>query len=255
MKFVVLLCLLMMAVTIIDCKFRNGAAKGGKGKLITKTRSEAAGLLFSVRRVYNLLRKGRYTCVGCIRPGAAEYLTAVLQDVTAEILKLAIKAAHDDKKSRIVPRHVQQAVRDDEELYKLLGGVTMASGGVLPNIQAVKKTKREAVGPGENRAVKKARRKKESYSTYILKVMKQINPDVSMSSNAMSIMNAFVIDIYHRLASAASLLYYQRRYKEGKEGYINYRDFQTAVFQIFPEELAKHADSAGTKAVTKYLSS
>ncbi|XP_032872530.1 histone H2A-like [Amblyraja radiata] len=57
--------------------------------------------------------------------------------LTAEILELAGYAARDNKKSRIIPRHLQLAVRNDEELNKLLGGVTIAQGGVLPNIQAV----------------------------------------------------------------------------------------------------------------------
>ena len=59
------------------------------------------------------------------------------QYLCAEILELAGNAARDNKKSRIIPRHVQLAVRNDEELNKLLGGVTIASGGVLPNIHAV----------------------------------------------------------------------------------------------------------------------
>ncbi|CAM9864951.1 unnamed protein product, partial [Hapterophycus canaliculatus] len=42
-----------------------------------------------------------------------------------------------NKKARIIPRHIQLAVRNDEELNKLLGEVTIASGGVLPNIHAV----------------------------------------------------------------------------------------------------------------------
>ena len=46
-------------------------------------------------------------------------------------------AARDNKKTRIVPRHIQLAVRNDEELNKLLGSVTIAAGGVLPNIHAV----------------------------------------------------------------------------------------------------------------------
>jgi histone H2A len=64
------------------------------------------------------------------------YLAAVLEYLAAEILELAGNAARDNKKHRIVPRHVQLAVRNDEELNKLLGGVTIASGGVLPNINA-----------------------------------------------------------------------------------------------------------------------
>ena len=62
---------------------------------------------------------------------------AVLEYLCAEILELAGNAARDNKKSRIIPRHVQLAVRNDEELNKLLGNVTIASGGVLPNIHAI----------------------------------------------------------------------------------------------------------------------
>ena len=79
--------------------------------------------------------------------GAPVYLAAVLGYLCAEILELAGNAARDNKKSRIIPRHIQLAVRNDEELNKLLGSVTIASGGVLPNIHAVllpKKTKKTA---------------------------------------------------------------------------------------------------------------
>jgi histone H2A len=69
--------------------------------------------------------------------GAPVYLSAVLEYLCAEILELAGNAARDNKKARIVPRHIQLAVRNDEELNKLLGDVTIASGGVLPNIHAV----------------------------------------------------------------------------------------------------------------------
>ena len=100
-----------------------------------KSRSAKAGLQFPVGRIARHLKKGRYAArVGSAAP---VYLAAVLEYLTAEILELAGNAARDNKKTRIIPRHIQLAVRNDEELNKLLGGVTIASGGVLPNIHSV----------------------------------------------------------------------------------------------------------------------
>jgi len=118
------------------------AAASGRGKATTgakggkKTTSSAkAGLQFPVGRMARYMRKQRVA--SRIGAGAPVYLAAVLEYLAAEILELAGNAAKDNKKSRIVPRHIQLAVRNDEELNKLLGGVTIASGGVLPNIHAV----------------------------------------------------------------------------------------------------------------------
>ncbi|KAE8287756.1 Histone H2A [Larimichthys crocea] len=124
----------------------SGRGKGaGKARAKAKTRSSRAGLQFPVGRVHRLLRKGNYA--QRVGAGAPVYLAAVLEYLTAEILELAGNAARDNKKTRIIPRHLQLAVRNDEELNKLLGGVTIAQGGVLPNIQAVllpKKTEKVA---------------------------------------------------------------------------------------------------------------
>ena len=118
----------------------KGKAKGTK----SKSRSSRAGLQFPVGRIHRLLRKGNYA--ERVGAGAPVYLAAVLEYLSAEILELAGNAARDNKKTRIIPRHLQLAVRNDEELNKLLAGVTIAQGGVLPNIQAVllpKKTEKK----------------------------------------------------------------------------------------------------------------
>ena len=102
--------------------------------------SSKAGLQFPVARVGRYLKKGGYA--SRVGVGAGVYLAAVLEYLTAEILELAGNAARDNKKTRIAPRHITLAVKNDEELNKLLGGVTIASGGVLPNIHAVLLPKR-----------------------------------------------------------------------------------------------------------------
>jgi histone H2A len=104
--------------------------------LTTNSRSSKAGLAFPVGRVHRLLRKGNYA--QRVGAGAPVYLAAVLEYLAAEILELAGNAARDNKKTRIIPRHLQLAIRNDEELNKLLGHVTIAQGGVLPNIHASK---------------------------------------------------------------------------------------------------------------------
>ena len=128
----------------------TGKGKGGRGEKKSTSSSAKAGLQFPVGRIGRYLRQGKY----CSRMGAGApvYLAAVLEYLCAEILELAGNAARDNKKSRIVPRHITLAVKNDEELNKLLGNVTIAGGGVLPNIHAVllPKSKGGAVGKKVN---------------------------------------------------------------------------------------------------------
>jgi histone H3/H4 len=113
----------------------SGRGKAKNSKTKSRTRSNRAGLQFPVGRIHRFLRKGNYS--ERIAAGAPVYMAAVLEYLSAEILELAGNAARDNKKSRIIPRHLQLAIRNDEELNKLLQGVTIAQGGVLPNIQAI----------------------------------------------------------------------------------------------------------------------
>uniref|UniRef100_UPI00398F16E6 histone H2A type 2-C-like n=1 Tax=Pristiophorus japonicus TaxID=55135 RepID=UPI00398F16E6 len=97
---------------------------GGKARANAKSRSSRDGLQFPMGRIHRLLRKGSYA--KRVGAGAPVYMAAVLEYLTAEILELAGNAARDNKKTRIIPRHLQLAIRNDEELNKLLGKVTIA---------------------------------------------------------------------------------------------------------------------------------
>ncbi|CAN1319099.1 Probable histone H2A.3 [Linum perenne] len=116
----------------------------GRGKSIgstaakkkTSSRSSKAGLQFPVGRIARFLKAGKYA--ERLGGGAPVYLA----------LELAGNAARDNKKTRIVPRHIQLAVRNDEELSKLLGSVTIANGGVMPNIHNMLLPKRVDAGKG-----------------------------------------------------------------------------------------------------------
>eukprot|EP01068_Selenidium_serpulae_P006152 Selendium_serpulae@DN42_c0_g1_i2.p1 len=121
----------------MSTKGKTTISAAGKKKAGTKgtTRSSKAGLTFPVGRIGRFLKKGRYA--KRVGAGAPVYLAAVLEYLCAELLELAGNAAKDQKKSRVVPRHIQMAVRSDEELNKFFSGATIASGGVMPNIHDV----------------------------------------------------------------------------------------------------------------------
>lgn len=170
------------------------SGRGGKGAARKKsvTKSTKAGLQFPVSRLARYLKKGRYA--QRVGSGAPVYLAAVLEYLAAEVrllvvsfcflcvflvvmcvqircpgecsdvvgfsvqvLELAGNASRDNKKSRIIPRHIQLAIRNDEELGKLLSGVTIAYGGVLPNIHTVLLPKKSAAGEKPEKPEKAAK--------------------------------------------------------------------------------------------------
>ena len=106
-----------------------------------------------------------------------------------------------------------------------------------------------AKATAEGKKKKKAHKSVETYKIYIYKVLKQVHPDTGISSKAMSIMNSFINDIFEKIASEAAKL---ARYS--KKPTVTSRELQTAVRLVLPGELAKHAVSEGTKAVTKFTS-
>ncbi|XP_066351864.1 histone H2B.2-like [Miscanthus floridulus] len=116
-------------------------------------------------------------------------------------------------------------------------------------LPAGKSAGKEGGGEGK-RGRKKGKKSVETYKIYIFKVLKQVHPDIGISSKAMSIMNSFINDIFEKLAAEAAKL---ARYN--KKPTITSREIQTSVRLVLPGELAKHAVSEGTKAVTKFTSS
>ncbi|KAM0787718.1 hypothetical protein ACM66B_003864 [Microbotryomycetes sp. NB124-2] len=118
-----------------------------------------------------------------------------------------------------------------------------APAGKAPAKKAVKKA--PAAGDSDKKRKRKVR--KETYSSYIYKVLKQVHPDTGISNKAMLILNSFVNDIFERIASEASKLA-----SYNKKSTISSREIQTSVRLILPGELSKHAISEGTKAVTKF---
>uniref|UniRef100_A0A7N0TLZ9 Histone H2B n=1 Tax=Kalanchoe fedtschenkoi TaxID=63787 RepID=A0A7N0TLZ9_KALFE len=112
------------------------------------------------------------------------------------------------------------------------------------------KAEKKISSSSSDKKKKKAKKSVETYKIYIFKVLKQVHPDIGISSKAMGIMNSFINDIFEKLAQESSRL---ARYN--KKPTITSREIQTAVRLVLPGELAKHAVSEGTKAVTKFTSS
>ena len=115
----------------------------------------------------------------------------------------------------------------------------------LSNTMAVKKI----VAKSTKKVVKRHHKRVQSYSTYIVRILKQVHPKIGVSKRSVSILNSLVNDTFEKIASEAGRLV---RYN-GK-GVLGSREVQTAIRLVLPGELAKHAVSEGTKAVTKFSS-
>ena len=96
---------------------------------------------------------------------------------------------------------------------------------------------------------KKSKKRSETFAVYIYRVLKQVHPDIGISKKSMSIMNSFINDIFERICTESSKLV-----KIGNRNTLSSREVQTSVRLVLPGELAKHAVSEGTKAVTKFTS-
>mmetsp|Transcript_66146 Transcript_66146/g.184912 ORF Transcript_66146/g.184912 Transcript_66146/m.184912 type:complete len:123 (+) Transcript_66146:70-438(+) len=116
--------------------------------------------------------------------------------------------------------------------------------------KAAGKSAKKAAPTKKAAGSKKNKKRTESYSSYIYKVLKQVHPDTGISKKGMSIMNSFINDIFERIATEAGKLA-----TYNKKATLSSREIQTAVRLMLPGELAKHAVSEGTKAVTKFSSS
>ena len=102
---------------------------------------------------------------------------------------------------------------------------------------------------GAKKAVKRHHKRVQSYSTYIVRILKQVHPSIGISKRSVSIMNSLVNDTFEKVASEAG-----RLVRYNNKGVLGSREVQTAIRLVLPGELAKHAVSEGTKAVTKFTS-
>ncbi|KAL6761270.1 histone H2B [Haematococcus lacustris] len=207
---------------------------------------------------------------------AISILNSFVNDIFDKIASEASRLARYNKKPTVTSREIQTAVRlvlpgelakhavsegtkavtkFTSERHIVSSGPAMAKTSIAAEKAPAKKAAPAKTGDknklgalGDKKNNKKVA-KVESYKLYIYKVLKQVHPDTGISSKAISILNSFVNDIFDKIASEASRL---ARYN--KKPTVTSREIQTAVRLVLPGELAKHAVSEGTKAVTKFTS-
>ncbi|XDV52480.1 hypothetical protein PO909_021207 [Leuciscus waleckii] len=177
------------------------------------------------------------------RRGGVKRISGLIYEETRGVLKVFLENVIRDAVT-----YTEHAKRKTVTAMDVVSRIIMPE----PAKSAPKKGSKKAVTKTAAGKGGKKRRKsrKESYAIYVYKVLKQVHPDTGISSKAMGIMNSFVNDIFERIAGESSrLAHYNKR------STITSREIQTAVRLLLPGELAKHAVSEGTKAVTKYTSS
>ncbi|XP_056253883.1 uncharacterized protein LOC130182767 [Seriola aureovittata] len=199
------------------------------------------------------------------RRGGVKRISGLIYEETRGVLKVflenvirdAVTYTEHAKRKTVTAMDVVYALkRQGRTLYGFGGFIRLWNQNhrylTMPDpVKAPKKGSKKAVSKSVSKTGKKKRKtRKESYAIYVYKVLKQVHPDTGISSKAMSIMNSFVSDIFERIAGESS-----RLAQYNKRSTITSREIQTAVRLLLPGELAKHAVSEGTKAVTKYTSS
>jgi len=150
------------------------------------------------------------------------------------------------KNSKKAKTKQNETLKSNSSKMARKGAAAAPTGGKAATGGKKKVVKAEKTGD-DKKAGRSRKVRTDSYATYIYKVLKQVHPDTGISKKGMVIMDNFVHDVFERLASEAGRL---ARYN--KKSTISSREVQTAVRLTLPGELAKHAVSEGTKAVTKY---
>ncbi|XP_015077339.2 histone H2B.1 [Solanum pennellii] len=198
-------------------------------------------------------------------------MNSFINDIFEKLAQESSRLARINKKPTITSREIQTAVRlvlpgelAKHAVSEGTKAVTKFTRGKKPaekkpveekkaeEVPAEKKPKAGKKLPKDaavDKKKKKAKKSIETYKIYIFKVLKQVHPDIGISSKSMGIMNSFINDIFEKLAQEAS-----RLARINKKPTITSREIQTAVRLVLPGELAKHAVSEGTKAVTKFTS-
>ncbi|EMS53674.1 Histone H2B.2 [Triticum urartu] len=232
---------------------------GGEGKTRGRKKGSKAKKGVETYKIYIFkVLKQVHPDIG-ISSKAMSIMNSFINDIFEKLAGESAKLARYNKKPTITSREIQTSVRLvlPGELAK--HAVSEGTKAVTKKPKAEKRlpagktASKEAGGEGKTRGRKKGSKAKkgvETYKIYIFKVLKQVHPDIGISSKAMSIMNSFINDIFEKLAGESAKL---ARYN--KKPTITSREIQTSVRLVLPGELAKHAVSEGTKAVTKFTSS